>query len=313
MSEVTFPIYDSHAHLISNDLDRYPQQPVVLDFKKIPKGSPFGPGVIGFPGGLHGPNPINLKPTAEQLHSWMQEENVIGIAAVQKGLIYRTDNSYIVDAANLFPEEMSAVIIVDPMEEKTLPMIRELSTQGVVGIRFFPIDPEVDKIAWLSSPESMAAWELADELGLIVDIEAPPTNQNELIPLIETMAKRFPNMRVVLDHVFLPTVTDPDFGIGANFEGLAALDNVYVKWTSLNMDAIHLKNIAPEDVLRRTVDFFGADKVMWGSDIGTSSGTYKDMIQRARASARHLTADEQRKVMHDTGRRVFTNWANEEG
>lgn len=159
----------------------------------------------------------------------------------------------------------------------------------------------------------MAAWELADELGLIVDIEAPPTNQNELIPLIETMAKRFPNMRVVLDHVFLPTVTDPDFGIGANFEGLAALDNVYVKWTSLNMDAIHLKNIAPEDVLRRTVDFFGADKVMWGSDIGTSSGTYKDMIQRARASARHLTADEQRKVMHDTGRRVFTNWANEEG
>lgn len=311
MSDTSTLIYDSHAHLISDDLDRYPQQPVVLDFKKIPKGSPFGPGVIGFPGGIHGPNPINLKPTAEQLHGWMKEENVVGIAAVQKGLIYQTDNSYIVDAANLFPEQMSAVIIVDPMEEKTLPMIRELSTQGVVGIRFFPIDPEIDKIAWLSSPESLAAWELADELGLIVDIEAPPTNQNELIPLIEKMAIRFPNMRVVLDHVFLPKITDPDFGIGKNFEGLAALDNVYVKWTSLNMDAIHLQHIAPEDVLRRTVDFFGADKVMWGSDIGTSSGTYKQMIERAHASAVHLNSEETRKVLHDTGRRVFTKWVND--
>lgn len=309
MSDTSTMLYDAHAHLISDDPERYPRNPVHLDPAKIPEGSPFGPGVIGFPGGLHGPNPTNLKPTSEQLHGWMHEENVVGIAAVQKGLIYRTDNSYIVDAAGLFPEEMSAVIIIDPMEEKTLPMIRELSTRGVVGIRFFPIDVE-DTIAWLGSPQSLEVWELANELGIIVDIEAPPTNQELLIPLIERMADRFVDMRIVLDHIFLPDVTEPDFGIGAGYEGLAARDNIYVKWTSLNMDAIHLKGVAPEDVLRRAVDFFGADKVMWGSDIGTSSGTYKEMVARAHESTRHLTAEERRKVLHDTGRRVHTGWGS---
>lgn len=313
MPEQSIRIYDSHAHLISDDLERYPRNPVQVDMAQLPKDSSFGPGVMGFPGGYHGPNPLNLKPTAEQLHGWMQEENVIGIAAVQKGLIYRTDNSYIVDAAGLFPQEMSAVIIIDPAEEKTLPMIRELSERGVVGVRFFPTDLKIDKIAWLSSPESLAVWELAAELGVIVDIEAPASDQDSLVPLIEDMAVRFPDLRIVLDHIFLPRVTDPDFGMGANYDGLVARDNIYVKWTSLNMDAIHVKGLAPADVLRRAVDLFGADRVMWGSDIGTSSGTYKEMIARAHESMCQLNADEKRKVLHDTGRRVFEQWAGDEG
>ena len=51
---------------------------------------------------------------------------------------------------------------------------------------------------------------------------------------------------------------------------------------------------------------------MWGSDIGTSSGTYKDMIVRALTSAQYLNAEEKRKVLHDTGRRVFAKWVNED-
>jgi predicted TIM-barrel fold metal-dependent hydrolase len=122
------------------------------------------------------------------------------------------------------------------------------------------------------------------------------------------MADRFPNLQIVLDHVFLPDLGEDSYGIGTGYDGLASKDNVYVKWTSLNLDAIHMANVPPEDVLRRTVDFFGAHKVMWGSDIGTSSGTYEDMVARAHASAVQLTDDEKRQVLHDTGRRVFTDW-----
>jgi predicted TIM-barrel fold metal-dependent hydrolase len=307
MTDSSLPIYDAHAHLVSDDEKRYPKNPIPVSIEGAPKGSDFVAGVMGFPGGMHGPNPVNIKPTAEKLHDWMQEENVEAIAAVQKGLIYRTDNSYIVDAASLFPDKMSAVIIIDPMEDKTLSMIRELATRGVIAIRFFPINV-ADKIAWLSSKQSIAVWELADELGLIVDIEAPATDQDSMIPLIEKMARRFPSMKVVLDHIFLPRLTNPDYGIGSNFESLRDLENVSVKWTSLNMDVAFVREVAPEKVLRRAVDFFGADKVMWGSDIGTSSGTYKDMVRRGLESTALLTADERRKVMHDTGRRIFTNW-----
>lgn len=307
MTQSTLPIYDAHAHLVSDDLERYPRNPVPISIEGAPKGSDFVAGVIGFPGGMHGPNPVNVKPTAELLNGWMQEENVVAIAAVQKGLIYRTDNSYIVDAANLFPDRMSAIIIIDPMEEKTLPMIRELSQRGVTGVRFFPVNV-ADKIAWFSSDQSLAVWELAAELGLIVDIEAPATEQNTLIPLIKTMARRFSDIKVVLDHIFLPRLTDPDYGIGANFDHLRELENVSVKWTSLNMDVCFVREAAPEKVLRRAVDYFGADRVMWGSDIGTSSGTYKEMVKRGLDSTALLTEEERRKVMHDTGARIIAGW-----
>lgn len=301
-------LYDLHAHLVSDDLEHYPRNIVPMNMKgrdKPPsKDNPFGPGTIGIPGGMHGPSPVNEKPTAEQLHQWMQEENVVAIAAVQKGMIYRTDNSYIVDAADLFPDQMRAVIIIDPREEKTLSMIREGAERGIAGIRFFPINV-TDKIAWLSSDESLKVWELANELGLIVDIEGPSSDAAALIPLIEGMADRFPNLTIVLDHIFLPVIANPDFGIGSSFEGFRARKNIYVKWTSLNMDVIREQGVPPEKVLRRAVDFFGADKVMWGSDIGTSSGTYKEMVQRAIDSTALLNDEERAKVLHDTGRRVF--------
>ena len=311
MSGHSLRLYDSHAHLISDDDQRYPRKPYVL--KRKP-GSPapvlrppFGPGTVGVPGGMHGPSPVNEKPTAEQMHGWMAEENVVGIAAVQKGMIYSTDNSYIVDAADLFPDEMRAIIIIDPFEEKTLPMIRELAKRGIVGVRYFPVNVE-DKVAWISSPEAVAVWALADELGLIVDFEGPPYEGEAMIPVIEKLADRFPKTSVVLDHLFMPDVAQPDFGIGSQFDGYAARPNISLKWTSLSMDVIREQGFAPEEVLRRAVDFYGADKIMWGSDIGTSSGTYKEMVQRAIDSTALLNEDERAKVLHDTGRHILMGW-----
>jgi predicted TIM-barrel fold metal-dependent hydrolase len=297
-------LYDSHAHLISSNEQRYPKNPLPLDTSAVP------PGVIGLPGGLHGDAPLNLKPSAEQLHDWMKEENVTGIAAVQKGLIYRTDNRYITDAAALFPEEMRAVIIVDPMEEKTLQMIRDFSERGVVGIRFFPVGVE-DKIAWLSSEQSLEVWALANELGLIVDVEAPGKDQDKLIPLLENMATEYRDLRIVLDHVFLPNVTQENYGFDEYFERLATYPNIFVKWTSINMDVAYVCGVKPEVLLRHVVDFFGSEKVMWGSDIGTSSGSYAEMVSRAIDSTSLLNESERKHVLHDTGRSVFTGWKPE--
>ena len=294
-------IYDSHAHLISDDPVRYPFNPIPRDPNQP---IPVPPGVGGRPGGMHGDPPLNIKPTAEQMHGWMAEEGVIGMAAVQKGRLYGTDNSYIVDAADLFPDEMRAIIIVDPQAPETPQMVRDYAKRGIIGIRFFGASVK-DKANWLTTPAALEVWALAAELGVLVDVEAPVIGGQVLIPVIEAMADRFPNLRIVIDHIFLPTATDPDFGIGDQFRGLAARDNISVKFTSLNMDAIREQGVAPEKVLRRAVDFFGADKVMWGSDIGTSSGSYKEMIERAIDSTKLLTDEERRKVLHDTGRHIL--------
>ena len=303
-------LYDSHAHLVSDDDVRYPRNPFVI--KRPKDGSPtfrkpFGPGVIGIPGGMHGPNPVNEKPTAEKMHVWMAEENVVGIAAVQKGMIYGTDNSYIVDAASLFPDEMCAVIIVDPQAPETPEVMRDCAARGAVSIRFFPVNVE-DKVAWLTTPAALAVWDLAAELGLILDMEGPPYDGETLHPVMEMFADRYPQMPIVLDHLFMPDITAPDYGIGERFAGFAERANITYKFTSLLMDVIREQGFAPEKVMRRAVDFFGADKIMWGSDIGTSSGTYKEMVARAIAATALLDDGERRKVLHDTGRRIFTGW-----
>jgi len=302
-------LYDSHAHLVSDDLVRYPRKPMRASAAGSSAApSPFGPGMVGQPGGFHGPNPVNEKPTAEQMRKWMAEENVCGIAAVQKGMIYGTDNSYIVDAAELFPDLMRAVIIVDPQAPGTPQMMHEFAQRGIVGIRFFGVGVQ-DKRNWLSSPEALKVWQLADELGVLVDIEAPPVGGEILIPVIEEMADRFPGLTIVLDHILMPAVTEADFGIGPQFDGLAKRPNIFVKFTSLNMDVIREQGVDPAAFLRRAVSFFGAAKVMWGSDIGTSSGTYKEMVARGIAATALLSPDERLQVLHDTGRRVFGGWA----
>ena len=304
-------LFDAHAHLVSDDQARYPRHPIELN---RPGGSgtpsPFGPGTIGIPGGMHGPHPTNEKPTAEQLHRWMCQQGVVAIAAVQKGMIYGTDNSYIVDAADLFPDRMRAIVILDPEEDKTLPEIRAGAERGIIGVRYFPIAIE-DKLAWFSSAKSVEMWALCDELGLAVDIEGPTSDSEVLIPFIETMADRFPNAPIVLDHLFLPDVTAPDFGIGSQFDGFASRSNVYLKWTSLSMDVTRERGVSVEHVLRRAVDFYGADKIMWGSDIGTSSGRYDEMVRRGIESTSLLTDQERRSVLHDTGRRVLMKWGGD--
>lgn len=295
-------IYDSHAHLISDDLEKYPRNPFP-PFRPS-ANSPFRPGTNGQPGGMHGPNPVNEKPTAEQLYGWMAEEGVCGIAAVQKGAIYRTDNRYIIDAAQMFPDRMKAVIIIDPDEAGTLDVIRDAAKNGAVGIRFFGIGV-ADRVAWMSSPASREVWQLADDLGLVLTIEGPASGRDELIAVVTAMADEFPDLPIVLDHVFFPDLTQPDFGLGAHYKALAARKNIWVKFTSLNMDVIREQGLAPEKVLRRVVDLFGPDRVMWGSDIGTSSGTFKEMVERAKASAALLSEEERRKYLREVGERIF--------
>src|SRR5690606_38231886 len=115
----------------------------------------------------------------------------------------------------------------------------------------------------------------------------------------------FPDLPIVLDHVFFPIVTEPNFGIGVDDERLAARKNISVKFTALNMDVIREQGFAPEKVLRRAVDVFGPDRVMWGSDIGTSSGTFKEMVERAKASAALLSDQERRKYLREVGQGLF--------
>ena len=297
-------MFDSHAHLVADDQQRYPRNPMVRPASAPPRP----PGVIGLPGGKHGPNPINEVPDALRMLRWMQEQNVDGMVAVQKRMIYRYDNSYILDSSDAHPDLMFAVVILDAEDNATPDTIKRYVRQHrLVGVRLFGGRLADGAMPWLNSPQALKTWAAVDESGLVMDLEVLARGGGgPSVPAIIELAKTYSNTRVVLDHLLEPEVSDDaDFGLDERFLPLAEQKNISFKFTSINLDLYREADVPAAAVLRRAVDLFGADRIMWGSDIGTSSGTYQDMVQRMLDATTLLSDDERRKVLHDTGRKVF--------
>ena len=297
-------LYDAHAHLVADDQARYPRNPM-----QRAADAPYRPpGVIGRPGGHHGPNPVNEVPDASRLLRWMQEENVDGIVAVQKRMIYRYDNSYILDSSDAHPALFSAVVILDAEDAGTPALVRRwVRDHGLAGLRLFGGRRTDGSMPWLDSPAALRSWEVAQEAGIVMDLEVlAQGGGGPSIPAIMALARAHPDVRVVLDHLLEPEMDEgAHFGLDERYEQLAQCPNISFKFTSINLDICREAGIPAEKVLRRAVDLYGADRVMWGSDIGTSSGTYREMVARFLEAAVLLTPAELRAVGHDTGRRVF--------
>ncbi|MFY9509987.1 MAG: amidohydrolase family protein [Rubrivivax sp.] len=297
-------LFDSHAHLVADDQKRYPRNPM-----QRAADAPYRPpGVIGRPGGQHGPNPVNEVPDAAPMLRWMQAQNVAGAVAVQKRMVYRYDNSYILDASDAHPGSFSAVVILDAEDPGTPATVqRWIHEHGLAGLRLFGGRKPDGSMPWLNSPQALQSWEVIDAAGLVMDLEVlAQGGGGPSIPSILALSERFSNTRIVLDHLLEPEMDEgTHYGMDERYAQLAGRERIFFKFTSINLDTCREMGIPANRVLRRAVDLFGAGHVMWGSDIGTSSGTYEDMVQRMIAASDLLTADEQRAVWHDTGRRVF--------
>lgn len=298
-------LFDSHAHLVADDQERYPRNPM----KRPANAPPRAPGIIGIPGGHHGPNPVHETPDASRMLVWMEQCNVVGMVAVQKRMIYRYDNSYILDSSDAYPDRMLAVAILDAEDEQTPDLVRgHIKNHGLAGLRLFGGRDEDGGMPWLASPRALRTWEVVDEHGIVMDLEVLAVGGGgPSIPKILELSRRFGRTRVVLDHLLEPEVEvgDPQFGLDERFLQLAGQDNIYFKFTSINLDTYREAGVDSAMVLRRAVDVFGANKIMWGSDIGTSSGSYREMVDRMLKACELLTEDEKRAVLYDTGTAVF--------
>ena len=297
-------LFDSHAHLVADDQARYPRNPM-----QRAANAPYrAPGVIGKPGGQHGPNPVNEVPDARSTLHWMKEENVDGIVAVQKRMIYRYDNSYILDSSDKYPDLFSAVVILDAEDAGTPALVRKYTREnGLAGVRLFGGRKADGGMPWLNSLNALKTWDVAQELGLVMDLEVlSEGGGGPSIPAIIELTRRYPEIRIVLDHLLEPEMAEGEhFGLDERYEKLAGEKNIFFKFTSINLDICREARIPADKVLRRAADLYGADHLMWGSDIGTSSGTYKDMVRRFLDAAVSLRPAELRAVGHDTGKRVF--------
>jgi L-fuconolactonase len=299
-------LVDTHAHLISRDWESYPPRPFTPD--------------------LPTPERPDFTVTAETLIALMDENGVSDACLVQRGHIYGYDNGYILDAARRFPGRLHPVVILDTQDPRTPAAYRDMVRRdAVAGLRMANSRPWFLDTAWVSSPAAMEVWKACADLGTPVALIFFMNQLPFLLPLLKILARQFPDLPIVLDHGAMPygmtqyevglaeaagepvvMPPPPHFGIDTTIALLEDVPNVHFKITEINMERLVKAGVEPAQLVRRMVDQFGADRLIWGSDIGQSMlWSYAEKIAMAQDAATLLSGEETGKFLRDNAARIY--------
>jgi len=280
-------IIDIHPHVISDDETRYPPAPLFGRRSNWSQERPC---------------------TVQTLIAAMDEAGVARAAVVHSSTTYGFDNSYVVDACGQYPRRLVAVGSVDMLAGDVTAVIRRWAGKGVAGLRIFTggstrdFDPSE-----LEDPRSFKAWEALAELRMPMCIQTAPIG----LPQVAMLARKFPTVNVILDHLARPDVLDgPPYRNAAGLFALAELPNIYLKLTPRIFGDVTKEKASAETFFPRLVGAFGAERIAWGSNFPSSPGTLRDILAAAQGSLSCLGEDERAWIFGRTARTLYPRLAS---
>lgn len=249
---------DIHPHVISDDEKRYPPAPLFGTRSDWSKERPC---------------------RVETLVAAMDEAGVDKAAVVHSSTTYGFDNSYVVDACAQYPGRLLAVGSVDVLHPDAVDVIRKWAGKGLGGLRLFTGGSTKDfDPSELDDSRSFPAWELCGELNLPMCIQTGPIG----LPQVRVLAKRFPNVPIILDHLGRPDVTDgPPYAAAQSLFELAPIESIYLKLTPRIMEDSKKSAATPATLFPKFVEVFGAKRLAWGSNFPTSPGSLATILATA--------------------------------
>ena len=275
-------VIDIHPHIISTDTERYPRIPL-----------------FGVQSDWSRERPVTL----EGLIAAMDEAGVQKAAIVQSSTCYGYDNSFVADSVGRHRERFTAVGSVDLLQADACDRIRHWVARGISGLRLFTggstaaFDPSS-----LDDPRSLPAWGLCGEIGLSMCIQTDPSG----LAQVASLAKRFPKVRIVLDHLGRPDISDgPPYKKASSLFGLAPFENIFLKLTPRIIGDAQRAQASAETFFPRLVSVFGSDRLAWGSNFPASEGKLTDNLGKARKSLACLSAEDQAWVFGRTAQRLY--------
>jgi L-fuconolactonase len=192
-------------------------------------------------------------------------------------MVYGLDCSLELQAAADFPRKFVVIGVIDHLAEDVEEQVRAYAERGMVGFRILRISEAAlarnDYTRLLDSVQ-------AQGLAIAVFLTFP------LKPQLRSLFTRYEGIRFLIDHLGvghappafgLPPV-DPWEHLPATL-ALAQHPNVHVKLTgasALSSEPYPFADIW--DGVKRIVDAYGAERVMWGSDI-TRTGSLHTYAQ----------------------------------
>lgn len=275
-------IVDIHPHVISDDEKRYPPAPL---FGKRSDWSQERPS------------------TVEALIAAMDDAGVAKAAVVHSSTTYGFDNSYVIDSCKRYQDRLVAVGSVDMLADDVQAVVRSLAGQGLAGLRIFTGGSTKDfDPSELDDPRSFKAWEMLAELKLPMCIQTGPIG----LPQVRMLAKKFPTVNIILDHLGRPDVLDgPPYANAASLFALADLPNVHLKLTPRIFGDVKKEKASAETFFPRVVQAFGAQRLAWGSNFPTSPGTLREILAAAQKGLACLSEDDRAWVFGKTAQKLY--------
>ncbi|HEX8910725.1 MAG TPA: amidohydrolase family protein, partial [Humisphaera sp.] len=274
---------DAHSHVWTADTVRFPLGPWITPDQMDPPDF-----------------------SAERLLAVAGPHGVDRVVLIQHAPYYGGDNAYLIDCARRFPGRFSVVAIVDERRPDLADHLRRLRAQGVRGLRVGPTryaDRTMvkDPARWLEAPAMRALWARATELGLVIC----PLVSADYLPTLDPMLAALPDATVAIDH--FGHAEKPDEV--RDLLKLARHRRVHVKASGLYKFG---DRRAPYDdlspMVRRVVDAFGPDRVLWGSDCPyqlQGGNNYGDAVALFARGLDDLGPADRTAILRDNARRLF--------
>ncbi len=248
--DVRDKLVDAHVHVHSSDIESYP----------LTQG--FTKGDFWYP-----------SMTPEDYTHYGRRFGAVKANLVQPTW-YGLDHSYIIDCIANAPGQYVGTGIVPAMSDAALPppnrAMLALSERGIRAFRIRGGTARADfgmGARWMDAPGYDAMFETAANHGLALSFLMGPDD----LPEIDRMCSRYPDTRVVIDHVAGIRVRGGsvnDRQVGA-LCGLARHRNVTVK-----LGPFHVLSEQPPPfldllpLLHRVIEAFGPERCMWETDVG---------------------------------------------
>ena len=281
-------VVDIHPHVIAEDTRRYP-----LD--------PLG----GRQSGWSRERPVSF----EKMLAAMDQAGIGKSVLVQASTCYGHDNSYVADAVAAHPRRFAGVFSVDMLAPDAPERIRYWSSRGLNGLRVFIAGHTATAHdVTLDDPRAFAAWQCAAEAGLSICVQLRAAGLAQL----ESVLERFPQARIILDHMARPVVDDgPPYAAAASLFALARYQNLYLKLTTHNVRDARQGKATPQSFVARAVEAFGASRVAWGSNYPASEGALSELLAQAREAVAPLPAAEREWIFSRTAKSLYAGIASE--
>jgi predicted TIM-barrel fold metal-dependent hydrolase len=176
----------------------------------------------------------------------------------------------------------------------------------ISGVRFTGSPNAAGEFVFLSDA-ALPAWEAANKLGLVI-VLMPLGDQVPLaMKRVGELAARYRNVNIVLDHIGFPQpkAIPATFGLTPHHLALAQRKNVYYKYTTLLIEQVQEAKVSLQGFMSHMVSVYGADHMVWGSDIGNSEVDLTAYIQHALDSTEGLKLAQRKDIFYNTARKVF--------